>query len=63
MAGLLRKLFTREVDRQVEAIYNDEVSQPLHKAGKTADSLNRLLKKNGVTLQIYIATGGDKHHG
>lgn len=27
-----------------------------------SDNLHRLLKANGITLRVYIATGGDKHH-
>lgn len=57
---LFKKLFTREVDRQVDAIFHDEVHPQLKSADASASSLNRLLKKNGVTLQIYVATGGDK---
>lgn len=61
MLRLIRKLFSKEVDRKVDAIFADEINPSLKSADKTAASLTTLLKKNGVTLQIYIATGGDKH--
>lgn len=56
----LKKLFTNETDRKVAEIqaHNEKVAKDTAKA---ASSLTRLLKKNGITLQIYIATGGDKH--
>lgn len=60
MLSLFRKLFTKDVDRQVDAIFDDEIAKPLQDSAKSARSLATLLKKNGVTLQIYIATGGDK---
>lgn len=61
MFKALRKIFTKEVDRQEAAILDKAVTPSLRSAGQTADSLHRLLKKNGITLQIYVATGGDKH--
>jgi hypothetical protein len=60
--NFLRKLFTNETDRRVAEIqaYNEERAK---EASKAALDLKKLLMKNGVTLQIYIATGGDKRHG
>lgn len=60
--NFLKKLFTNETDRKVAEIqaHNEKIAKETSKA---ALDLKRLLKKNGVTLQIYIATGGDKHHG
>lgn len=36
--------------------------QKLRETAIAAKKLRDLLKKNGVTLQIYIATGGDRRH-
>lgn len=56
--NIFRRLF--DTDRKVAEIqaHNEKVAKD---AAKAALGLKRLLAKNGVTLQIYIATGGDKH--
>lgn len=60
--SFLKRLFTNETDRKVAEIqaHNAKVAKATSKAGL---DLKKLLAKNGVTLQIYIATGGDKRHG
>lgn len=46
-----------EVER-LKAQNNEKIS----KVTSSSDRLHKLLKANGITLRIYIATGGDKHH-
>jgi predicted sulfurtransferase len=59
---LLKKLFTQKAtDQRVDAIYED-VTHKLEDTAKVAKRHRDLLQKNGVTLRIYIATGGDKRH-
>lgn len=48
-------------DPKVDA-YKQAVSRHAGTAHKSAKKLNELLEANGITLRIYIATGG-KHHG
>jgi hypothetical protein len=57
----LKMLFVpKYTDRKVEAI-SSETERLLAEAAVTAARYNRLLKKNGVTMRIAIATGhGDK---
>lgn len=57
---LKRILFPSRTDRVVKK-YNDESEAMLKEAARVAKSHRDLLRKNGVALQIYIATGGDKH--
>ena len=58
----LRKLFDpRVTDEKVGAIHA-EANAIVEKSSQQFKSTNDLLKKNGVTLRIYIATGGG-HHG
>ncbi len=57
----LKKLFlSRITDSQVDAI-NAESESILDVASQKTQSQIDLLKKNGVTLRIFIATGGDHH--
>lgn len=53
----LRHIFSKDTDKKTDAIYN-EVSEIAKKSADSSKRLEKLLKKNGVTLQIYIATGG-----
>lgn len=57
----LKMLFVpKYTDKKVEAI-SGETERLLAEAAKTAARYNRLLKKNGVTMRIAIATGhGEK---
>lgn len=55
---LLVKLFTHKTDKIVEEIH-EKNRQDLKAASKEAKALKDLLKKNGVSMQIFIATGGD----
>lgn len=62
MMKLLKKiLFPSETDERVRSI-NRESTEMLNNAEEKARRHNELLKRNGVTLRIYIATGGD-HRG
>lgn len=56
----LKKLLTKETDRRVDLIFEHEIKKPLKDTARTAKKITRLLEKDGVTLQIYIATGGDR---
>ena len=60
--NFLTKLFTNETDRKVAEIqaHNAKVAKD---TTKVARDLTRLLKKDGITMPILIATGGDKRHG
>lgn len=60
MISVLKKLFGKDTDRRVTHITTTQIHKPLEEAGISAEKLTKLLKKNGVTMQIYIATGGDK---
>lgn len=48
--------------REAERI-KDANTRKFHDAEDSAGTLHDLLKRNGITLRIYVATGGDKHHG
>lgn len=39
-----------------------ENKKRIDKVTDKSDNLHKLLKANGITLRVYIATGGDKHH-
>lgn len=58
---MLRKLFTNDTDRQVAEIYKD-AKKDFDSTAKIAKGHRDLLRKNGVTMQIFIATGGDHRH-
>lgn len=54
----LRHLFRQKpTDDKVNAILND-ITRTATETSKSAKKLERLLKNNGVSLQITIATGG-----
>lgn len=55
----LKYIFSKEVDKQVDATLK-EVTTAAKGSAKSSKKLEQLLKKDGITLQIYIATGGDK---
>jgi hypothetical protein len=60
MMNLLKKLFfPSATDRQVKSI-NAESKAMLEDSNQMARRHIELLKKNGVTLRVYIATG-EKH--
>lgn len=48
-------------DKKVEAIH-DDTQKKLDDANEAVKRYNELLKKNGVTMQIVIAAGGDHGH-
>jgi hypothetical protein len=52
----LKHLFTREADRCSEAALA-ELSKNAQAATESSKKLHRQLKKNGITLQISVATG------
>jgi hypothetical protein len=39
-----------------------ENKRRVDKVTEKSDNLHKLLAANGITLKVYIATGGDKHH-
>lgn len=63
MLRLLRKIFLpSQTDLQVEAIHKESKAM-LDNASKTAKRHKQLLERNGFTMRIYIATGGDHRSG
>lgn len=48
-----------KTDEKVDSIHED-TARILGEAADEAKQLRDLLRKNGVTMQIYIATGGDR---
>lgn len=61
---LFGKRAVREAE-QVEKEVKKLKAQNVEKISKATDSsarLHALLKADGITLKIYIATGGDKRH-
>lgn len=57
----IRKIFdTRYTDREIQSIQAD-TTKKLEDTSTVAKRHVELLKKNGVMMQIYIATGGDHH--
>lgn len=58
---LLRKvLLPSYTDKRVDEI-NAENKKAFDDTAETAKRHAELLRKNGVTLRIFIAAGGDKH--
>lgn len=56
-----QKLCDKEAAVSIAVEHHKQVSKSVLKETKqTTDSFNRLLKKNGITLKIHIATGGHK---
>lgn len=63
MLHLLRKIFVPSVtDKKVESIHAESKAM-LEDASKIAKRHKALLDKNGFTMRIYIATGGDHRGG
>lgn len=59
MMHLLKKIFLPSVtDKKVETIHAESKAM-LDDATKIAKRHKALLDKNGFTMRIYIATGGD----
>lgn len=58
---LLRKIFSNDTDREVAQIV-DPVRKQFKKTALTAKEQRDLLRKNGVGLQVVVATGGIEHH-
>lgn len=62
MLKTLKKIFLPSVtDEEVKAIQKDG-RRMLEETSRTAKRHKALLDKNGFTMRIYIATGGD-HRG
>lgn len=60
MLHMLKRLFlAKPTDQTVDRI-NSESRAVLEDTSTVSKRYRDLLKKNGVALQIYIATGGDK---
>lgn len=57
-----RLIFPSVTDNTVKEIQESSKVE-LDVASHKIKSHNDLLKKNGVTLKIFIATGGDHRHG
>ena len=60
MKQLLKRIFSKDTDRRVDYIFSKQIQQPLRDTAKTAKKIRDLLEADGVTLQIYIAGGGDR---
>lgn len=59
---MLKKLFSASyTDRKVAEIHED-TEKKLAETSQAVARYNSLLKKNGVTMQIVIAAGGDHGH-
>lgn len=58
---VLRKLFTKDTDRQVAEIYK-VAKKDFDSTARVAKSHRDLLRLNGVAMQIFIATGGENRH-
>lgn len=56
------KFWRNKTDDHAAEIAADN-EKKLRETAESAKKLKELLLKNGVTLQIFIATGGDKRHG
>lgn len=59
MLRILKKIFVPSItDKKVEVIHAESKAM-LEDANKVAKRHKALLDKNGFTMRIYIATGGD----
>lgn len=59
---MLKQLFIPGyTDKKVKEIHKDTLEK-IEGASGTSARYNALLKKNGVTMQIVIAAGGDHGH-
>lgn len=61
MIHLLKKIFFPSVTDDIVGAKRAESKIVLDETSKTAMRHKALLDKNGFTMRIYIATGGDKH--
>lgn len=59
MLKTLKKIFFPSVTDNKVAAIQQESRAMLEEASKTAQRHKALLEKNGFTMRIYIATGGD----
>lgn len=49
------------LDKEVEKLKAENIKR-IDKVTDSSTRLHSLLKSNGITLRIYVATGGDKRH-
>lgn len=58
------KKAVREANEMAEKVEEIKLAntKKLDKAEASSDRLHKLLEANGITLRIYIATGGDRRH-
>lgn len=57
----LKKLFWPHYTDRIVQDLTDDTLKEFQQTAKVAKSHRDLLRKNGVTLQITIAAGADKH--
>lgn len=57
---MFHRLFHHRTDERVAQI-NADIAKTTKEATKAAKDLKRLLEKNGVTLLIVTAGGGNEH--
>jgi hypothetical protein len=55
----LRK--AEDLDKEVNRL-KAQNTESINKVTDSSARLHQLLKSNGITLRIYVATGGDKRH-
>lgn len=53
----LKRMFSKETDIYVDKIIKD-ASKQIRSTAKVAKKQRDLLQKDGITMQIYVATGG-----
>jgi predicted DNA binding CopG/RHH family protein len=58
---MFKKIFTNKTDAKVDEL-NRQSLKKIDDSARVAKRHAELLKKNGVGMRIFIATGGD-HHG
>lgn len=58
----LKKLFVPHYTDNIVQVLTDDTLKEFHETAIVAKSHRDLLRKNGVTLQITVAAGADKHH-
>lgn len=57
MILILRRMFSKDTDIYVDKIIKD-ASKQIRSTAKVAKKQRDLLQKDGITMQIYVATGG-----
>lgn len=60
-----QKLQQRSLEKVVEAQVqknHDKVNKTINKTIKITDNLNKVIDRNGFTIQIHAATRGKQHH-